>query len=122
MFGPLLNQLQQNIVWGQHDIFVKFRLIVPGVTKGWLTGVSQAFCRDAALTFVAPFFTNGLDVLADQITGGVVTPVVTDVLNPKDHVNLSIQLVGEMSVVILHGNIVQVNGEKRFMRNSTREC
>ncbi len=80
----LLNQLQQNIVWGQKGNFLDVPTDCPQRDErlGW-TGDAQAFSRTAAYNMdVAAFFTKWLkDVAADQGPDGSVPFVVPDVLN-----------------------------------------
>ncbi|HEV2122405.1 MAG TPA: alpha-L-rhamnosidase C-terminal domain-containing protein, partial [Chloroflexota bacterium] len=82
--NPLLNQLQQNIVWGQKGNFVDIPTDTPARDErlGW-TGDAQAFSPTAAFNYnVASFFTRWLRGLAaDQGEGGnypVISPLPPD--------------------------------------------
>ncbi|MCA9872541.1 MAG: family 78 glycoside hydrolase catalytic domain, partial [Anaerolineales bacterium] len=81
--NPLINQLQQNIVWGQKGNFVDVPTDCPQRDErlGW-TGDTQVFIRTACFNMnVAPFFTKWLrDLNADQLPDGRVPFVIPDVL------------------------------------------
>lgn len=81
---PLLNRLQQNIVWGQRGNFLDIPTDCPQRDEriGW-TGDAQAFIRTAAFNYgVAPFFSKWLrDLKADQRADGGVPFVVPHVLS-----------------------------------------
>jgi alpha-L-rhamnosidase len=81
--NPLLNQLQQNIQWGQRGNFVDVPTDCPQRDErlGW-TGDAQAFSRTAAFNFgVYIFFTKWLkDLSADQLPNGAVPHVIPHVL------------------------------------------
>ena len=80
---PLINRLQQNIVWGQRGNFLDVPTDCPQRDErlGW-TGDAQVFSRTAAFNAdVASFFTKWLgDVRADQKPAGSVPHVIPDVL------------------------------------------
>jgi alpha-L-rhamnosidase len=82
--SPMLNQLQQNIRWGQKGNFLDVPTDCPQRDErlGW-TGDAQVFSRTAAFNMdVAGFFTKWLgDVAADQNAEGSVPFVVPDVLS-----------------------------------------
>jgi len=81
--NPLINQLQQNIVWGQKGNFVDVPTDCPQRDErlGW-TGDTQVFIRTACFNMnVATFFTKWLrDLSADQHANGSVPFVVPDAL------------------------------------------
>ncbi|MDD4191015.1 MAG: glycoside hydrolase family 78 protein [Mangrovibacterium sp.] len=81
---PLINQLQQNIQWGQKGNFLDVPTDCPQRDErlGW-TGDAQVFSMTAAFNFdVAAFYTKWMkDVAADQLPNGRVPHVVPDVLN-----------------------------------------
>lgn len=81
---PLINQLQQNIQWGQKGNFLDVPTDCPQRDErlGW-TGDAQAFAPTASFNFnVASFFTKWMkDVAADQFKNGAVPDVVPDILN-----------------------------------------
>ncbi|MFD0712838.1 family 78 glycoside hydrolase catalytic domain [Paenibacillus sp. GCM10027626] len=80
---PLVNRLQQNIVWGQRGNFLDVPTDCPQRDErlGW-TGDAQVFIRTAAFNYqVGPFFTKWLrDLKADQRPDGGVPSVIPDVL------------------------------------------
>lgn len=80
---PMINQLQQNIQWGQMGNFLDVPTDCPQRDErlGW-TGDAQVFSMTAAFNFdVAPFYTKWLrDVAADQLPDGKVPHVIPDVL------------------------------------------
>ncbi|MBN2805758.1 MAG: family 78 glycoside hydrolase catalytic domain, partial [Prolixibacteraceae bacterium] len=80
----LINQLQQNIQWGQRGNFLDVPTDCPQRDErmGW-TGDAQVFSPTAAFNFdVAAFFTKWMgDVAADQLPNGSVPYVIPDVLN-----------------------------------------
>ncbi len=77
----LINQLQQNIQWGQRGNFLDVPTDCPQRDErlGW-TGDAQVFAPTAAFNFnVAPFFTKWmLDLSADQREDGMVPNVIPD--------------------------------------------
>ena len=81
---PMLNQLYQNIVWGQKGNFLDVPTDCPQRDErlGW-TGDAQVFARTAAFNYdVAGFFTKWLgDLAADQRRNGSVPDVIPDVLS-----------------------------------------
>ena len=80
---PLLNQLQDNIQWGQRGNFLDVPTDCPQRDErlGW-TGDAQAFSATAAFNMdVAGFFTKWLkDLYADQYSNGAVPWVIPHVL------------------------------------------
>ncbi len=82
--NPLINQLEQNIVWGQKGNFVDIPTDCPQRDErlGW-TGDTQVFIRTACFNMnVAAFFSKWLqDLRADQLADGRVSFVVPDVLS-----------------------------------------
>ncbi len=76
---PLINKLQQNILWGQKDNFLDVPTDCPQRSErlGW-TGDAQVFVETAAFNMdVASFFTKWLgDLKADQFDDGSVTHIV----------------------------------------------
>lgn len=81
--NPLVNQLQNNIQWGQKGNFLDVPTDCPQRDErlGW-TGDAQVFSRTAAYNFnVNQFFAKWLkDVAADQEESGVVPVVIPNVL------------------------------------------
>ena len=81
--NPLINQLQENIQWGQKGNFLDVPTDCPQRDErlGW-TGDAQAFIRTAAYNMdVAAFFTKWLkDVAVDQSEEGAIPFVVPNVL------------------------------------------
>jgi alpha-L-rhamnosidase len=84
--NSLINQLQQNIQWGQRGNFLDVPTDCPQRDErlGW-AGDAQVFSMTAAFNFnVAAFFTKWMkDVAADQLPNGIVTHVIPDVLNEQ---------------------------------------
>ncbi|KRE52226.1 family 78 glycoside hydrolase catalytic domain [Paenibacillus sp. Soil724D2] len=111
---PLLNKLQQNIVWGQRGNFLDVPTDCPQRDErlGW-TGDAQVFIRTAAFNYdVALFFTKWLrDLKADQHDNGGVPFVIPDVLGPNDH---SSSAWGD-AAVICPWTMYQVYGDKRVL-------
>ena len=81
-----VNQLFQNIVWGQRGNFLDVPTDCPQRDErlGW-TGDAQAFMRTASYNFdVEKFFAKWLgDLAADQCEDGSVPHVIPDVLNKE---------------------------------------
>ncbi|UUZ80252.1 hypothetical protein LJK88_35775 [Paenibacillus sp. P26] len=90
--NPLVNRLQQNIVWGQRGNFLDVPTDCPQRDErlGW-TGDAQVFIRTSAFNYhVAPFFTKWLrDLKADQMPDGSVPFVIPDVLEGFNFNNLN---------------------------------
>ncbi|MCB8981590.1 MAG: family 78 glycoside hydrolase catalytic domain [Ardenticatenaceae bacterium] len=90
--NPLINQLQQNIVWGQKGNFVDVPTDCPQRDErlGW-TGDTQVFVRTASFNMnVAAFFTKWLrDLSADQLPDGRIPFVVPDVLSKMNEAGVS---------------------------------
>ncbi|WP_151735002.1 alpha-L-rhamnosidase ['Paenibacillus yunnanensis' Narsing Rao et al. 2020] len=86
--NPLLNRLQQNIVWGQRGNFLDVPTDCPQRDErlGW-TGDAQVFLRTAAFNYgVAPFFSKWLhDLRADQRQDGGVPFVIPNILDENAH-------------------------------------
>lgn len=80
---PLLNQLFDNIIWGQKGNFLDVPTDCPQRDErlGW-TGDAQVFVKTAALNYdVEAFFTKWLaDMAADQGADGSIGHVIPDVL------------------------------------------
>jgi alpha-L-rhamnosidase len=81
--NPLVNRLQQNIMWGQRGNFLDIPTDCPQRDErlGW-TGDAQVFSRTAAFNMdVSGFFAKWLaDVAADQHSDGAVPWVIPDVI------------------------------------------
>ena len=82
--NSLLNQLFDNILWGQKGNFLDVPTDCPQRDErlGW-TGDAQVFVKTAALNFnVEKFFTKWLaDMAADQKADGRIGHVIPDILN-----------------------------------------
>jgi alpha-L-rhamnosidase len=80
---PLINQLQNNIQWGQRGNFLDVPTDCPQRDErlGW-TGDAQVFAETATFNMdVAAFFTKWLqDLAADQLENGSIPWVIPDVL------------------------------------------
>ena len=85
---PMINQLAENIVWGQKGNFVDVPTDCPQRDErlGW-TGDAQAFAGAACfLMDTALFYKKWLrDLAADQRPDGGVPHVIPQVLGPNDH-------------------------------------
>jgi alpha-L-rhamnosidase len=118
--NQLLNQLQQNIQWGQKGNFVDVPTDCPQRDErlGW-TGDAQAFCRTAAYNMdVSSFFTKWLkDVSADQKPGGEVPDVVPDVLTKQGALTTQPSAGWADVAVIAPWTMYIVYGDKRFLEN-----
>lgn len=83
---PLVNQLYQNIIWGQKGNFLDVPTDCPQRNErlGW-TGDAQVFVRAASYNFdVNRFFTKWLhDLKADQFEDGGVPAVIPNVLGKE---------------------------------------
>lgn len=113
---PLVNQLQQNIQWGQRGNFLDVPTDCPQRDErlGW-TGDAQAFSRTAAFNFnVHNFFAKWLrDVEADQLQNGSVPFVVPNVLGQN-----SAGSAGWADVAtIIPWNLYLVYGDQRILAN-----
>lgn len=82
--NPLINQLQQNIIWGQKGNFVDLPTDCPQRDErlGW-TGDTQVFARTACFNMnIAGFLSKWLyDLRADQLPDGSVPYIVPDVMS-----------------------------------------
>ncbi|ULT59852.1 glycoside hydrolase family 78 protein [Neobacillus drentensis] len=82
--NPVVNQLQQNIKWGQRGNFVDVPTDCPQRDErlGW-TGDAQVFIRTALFNYQGgPFFTKWLrDLKADQLPNGGVPFVIPNVVD-----------------------------------------
>ena len=85
--SPLVNRLQQNILWGLKGNFLDIPTDCPQRDErvGW-TGDAQIFCRTACyLMNTYTFFRKWLrDVAADQTPEGGVPHVVPDIISGKE--------------------------------------
>jgi alpha-L-rhamnosidase len=81
--NPMVNQLQQNIKWGQRGNFVDVPTDCPQRDErlGW-TGDAQVFIRTALFNYHGgPFFTKWLrDLKADQFSNGGVPFVIPNIV------------------------------------------
>ena len=113
---PLINQLQQNIQWGQRGNFVDVPTDCPQRQErlGW-TGDAQVFAPTAAFNMgVAPFFTKWLgDLAADQREDGSVAHIVPylDVLGEG---NFGSAAWGDAAAVVPY-TIYQYYGDTRIL-------
>nr|WP_183601165.1 glycoside hydrolase family 78 protein [Paenibacillus phyllosphaerae] len=111
---PLLNKLQENIVWGQRGNFLDIPTDCPQRDErlGW-TGDAQVFIRTAAFNYgVAPFFAKWLrDLKADQREDGGVPFVVPHILDDN---SFSSAAWGD-AAVICPWVVYQCYGDKRVL-------
>ncbi|WP_037290886.1 glycoside hydrolase family 78 protein [Saccharibacillus sacchari] len=112
--NPLLNRLQQNIVWGQRGNFLDVPTDCPQRDErlGW-TGDAQVFIRTAAFNYgVAPFFAKWLkDLSADQREDGGVPSVIPSIMEESHH---SSSAWGD-AAVICPWTIYQCYGDTRIL-------
>jgi alpha-L-rhamnosidase len=113
---PLVNQLQQNIQWGQRGNFLDVPTDCPQRDErlGW-TGDAQAFSRTATFNFnVHNFFAKWLrDVEADQLQNGSVPFVVPNVLGQNSAGSAG----WADAATIIPWNLYLVYGDKRILAN-----
>lgn len=85
---PEINQLQQNIVWGQRGNFLDIPTDCPQRDErlGW-TGDAQVFIKTGSYNYqVAAFFTKWLrDVASEQREDGNIPVVIPNVLQGQNH-------------------------------------
>jgi len=114
---PLVNRLQENIVWGQRGNFLDVPTDCPQRDErlGW-TGDAQVFIRTAAFNYgVGPFFTKWLrDLKADQFPDGGVPFVIPDVLSRGDRDKTTSAAWGD-AAVICPWTIYLCYGDKRLL-------
>jgi alpha-L-rhamnosidase len=112
--NPLVNLLQQNIVWGQRGNFVDVPTDCPQRDErlGW-TGDAQVFIRTGMFNYQSgPFFTKWLrDLKADQFEDGGVPFVIPDVLPDGE----SSSTAWGDAAVICPWTVYIVNGDKRLL-------
>jgi alpha-L-rhamnosidase len=112
--NPKVNQLQQNIVWGQRGNFVDVPTDCPQRDErlGW-TGDAQVFIRTALFNYQGgPFFTKWLrDLKADQFEDGGVPFVIPDVLPDGE----SSSTAWGDAAVICPWAVYLVNGDKGLL-------
>ncbi len=84
---PLINQLYQNIIWGQKGNYLDLPTDCPQRDErlGW-TGDTQVFCRTAAINYdVEKFFIKWLaDVMAEQGEDGSIAGTVPHVTHHRN--------------------------------------
>ncbi len=112
--GPLINQLQHNIQWGQKGNFLDVPTDCPQRDErmGW-TGDAQAFSRTAAFNYdVSAFFLKWLgDVAADQREDGAVPFVVPHVLGENGYASTG----WADAATIIPWNLYLAYGDERFL-------
>ena len=118
--NPLINQLQNNIQWGQKGNFVDVPTDCPQRDErlGW-TGDAQAFCRTAAFNMnVSSFYTKWFkDIAADQKSGGEVPDVIPDILNKQGSTTAQPSAGWGDVCVIAPWTIYEVFGDKSLLEN-----
>lgn len=111
--NPLINQLQQNIQWGQKDNFLDIPTDCPQRDEraGW-TGDAQVFSKTAAFNFdVAAFYTKWVkDLAVDQLPNGRVPHVIPDILNGQGGATGWAD-----AAVIVPWTVYQVYGDTRIL-------
>ena len=115
---PMVNKLQDNIVWGQKGNFVDVPTDCPQRDErlGW-TGDAQAFCRTASFNFdVSLFFTKWLgDVALDQKPGGEIPVVIPDVIDKQGSSTAETSAGWGDVAVIAPWTMYMVYGDKRLL-------
>lgn len=115
----LLNQLQQNIQWGQRGNFLDVPTDCPQRDErlGW-TGDAQVFCPTASFNMdAASFFAKWMkDVAADQQKSGAVPHVVPNVLTHRQGKGASASAGWADVAVIVPWDIYQIYGDKRILQ------
>lgn len=113
---PLVNQLQQNIIWGQKGNFVDVPTDCPqrDERQGW-TGDIQVFVRTAAFNFdIAGFMTKWmLDVADSQSEQGCIPPIVPKAIAHHEDGGPA----WADAVVICPWTIYLTYGDKRILEN-----
>src|SRR5205814_4618704 len=111
--NPLVNRLQQNIVWGQRGNFLDIPTDCPQRDErlGW-TGDAQVFSRTAAFNMdVSGFFAKWLaDVGADEHPDGAVPWVIPDVIG-RTNPNFAASAGWSDVAVIVPWNMYQAYGD-----------
>ncbi len=114
---PLLNQLQNNIVWGQKGNFVDVPTDCPqrDERQGW-TGDIQVFVRTAAFNLnIASFMTKWMQDVADaQSEQGCIPPVVPKAIAHTDDGGPA----WADAVIICPWTIYLTYGDKRILENN----
>ena len=115
--NPLVNRLQQNIVWGQRGNFLDIPTDCPQRDErlGW-TGDAQVFSRTAAFNMdVSGFFAKWLaDVAADQHANGAVPWVIPDVIG-RTNPSFAASAGWSDVAVIVPWNVYQAYGDTSIL-------
>jgi len=116
--NPLLNQLQDNIIWGQKGNFVDVPTDCPQRDErlGW-TGDAQVFARTASFNHdTAAFYTKWLkDVALDQEADGAVPFVIPNVLSHKTRKGEAASAGWADVAVVVPWVVYQSFGDKRIL-------
>ncbi len=114
----MLNQLQQNIQWGQRGNFLDIPTDCPQRDErmGW-TGDAQVFCPTACFNMdAAGFFTKWLkDVAADQQTSGAIPHVIPNALSHGKDSGQSASAGWADVAVIIPWKLYLIYGDKRIL-------
>ncbi len=115
--NPLINRLQENIVWGQRGNFLDIPTDCPQRDErlGW-TGDAQVFARTAAFNMdVSGFFAKWLaDVALDQRANGAVPWVIPDVVFHRSANTRSSAGWGDVAVIV-PWTMYQAYGDTSFL-------
>ncbi len=119
--SPLVNQLQQNIVWGQRGNFLSVPTDCPQRDErlGWLAD-AQIFARTASFNAdVAAFFTKWLTDVADARQPDGAFPDVAPLIPASDTISLShgAPAWGDAGVII-PWTLYQVYGDTRLIERN----
>jgi len=116
--NALLNQLEQNIVWGQKSNFVDVPTDCPQRDErlGW-TGDAQAFAPTASFNFdTAAFYTKWLkDVALDQEDDGAVPHVIPNALSHTTRKGEAASAGWADVAVVVPWTVYQAFGDKRVL-------
>lgn len=114
----LLNQLQQNIQWGQRGNFLDIPTDCPQRNErtGW-TGDAQVFCPTACFNMdAAGFYTKWMkDLAADQQKSGAVPHIVPNIMSRGRESGFSGSAGWADAAVIIPWNIYEIYGDKRIL-------
>ena len=116
--NPLVNRLQQNILWGQKGNFLDVPTDCPQRDErlGW-TGDAQVFARTACFNAdVASFYTKWLrDLAADQQPGGAVPHVIPNILSLNKPAGQSAAAGWADAAVVLPWTVYLCYGDRRIL-------
>lgn len=117
--NPLINQLQQNIIWGLRGNFLDVPTDCPQRDErlGW-TGDAQVFAGTACFNAeTAAFYTKWLkDLSADQQQNGAVPHVIPNALTHKEGQGFSASAGWADAAVVVPWTVYLCYGDKRILK------